>query len=151
MSENSVPTELPGWITDHIKLYLEDPDRGHDWDSTPLGGPGVLPILLLVTSGRKSGRPRTVPLIYLRVDAGYVVIASKGGAPTHPAWYLNLVDQPGCEVQIRHDRHKVTARTVEGEERETLWAQMAEIYPPYLDYQAATDRAIPVVVLEPAA
>ena len=151
MSENSAPTELPGWITDHIDLYLEDPDKGHDWDSTSIGGPGVLPILLLVTKGRKSGQTRMVPLIYLRVGAGYAVIASKGGASTHPAWYLNLVGQPECEIRVRHDHYDVTARLAEGDERETIWQQMAEIYPPYDDYQAATDRAIPVVVLEPSA
>lgn len=150
MSENNAPAELPGWISDHIDLYLEDPDKGHDWDSSPIGGPGVLPCLLLTTKGRKSGQPRMVPLIYIKVDAGYVVIGSKGGAPAHAAWYLNLVSQPECEIRVRHDRFKVAAHTAEGEERETLWQQMAKIYPPYNDYQAATDRTIPVVILEPA-
>lgn len=151
MSENSVPTELPAWIKIHTDLYLEDPDKGHDWDSTSLGGPGVLPCLLLTTTGSKSGQPRMLPLIYIKGAAGYVVIASKGGAPAHPAWYVNLVNQPACEIRVRHDHYDVTARTAEGEEREALWKQMAEIYPPYNDYEAATDRTIPVVVLEPAA
>lgn len=147
MSEYSVPADLPSWIGEHVKLYREDPDKGHDWDSTSLGGPGVLPCLLLTTTGRKSGEPKVLPLIYKKVGDGYVLIASKGGAPAHPAWYLNLVSQPDCEIQVRTEHQKVRARTVEGDEREELWKQMAELYPPYDDYQAATERKIPVVVL----
>ena len=150
MTDNKLPPELPDWITDHIKLYLDDPEQGHMWDSRPAGGPGLLPALLLITTGRKSGKTRMLPLIYKKVDAGYVLIASKGGAPAHPAWYLNLVDHPDCEIQVKHDRFRVTARTAHGEEREDLWQQLVEIYPPYNDYQAATERKIPVVVLEPA-
>jgi len=150
MSEQNNPADLPDWITDHIKLYIEDPEKGHYWDSTPIGGPGVLPILLLTTSGRHSGQPRLAPLIYLRRHDGFVVVASKGGAPAHPAWYLNLIDNPACELLVGKDRYRATARTTEGTERTALWEKMAEIYPPYNDYQAATDRKIPVVVLEPA-
>lgn len=149
MTEKSTDTELPSWIFDHIKLYREDPDKGHLWDSAPVGGPGLLPTLLLHTTGRKSGRASVLPLIYKNVNNGYVIIASKGGAPSHPAWYLNLVADPDCEIQIAHDHYRVKARTAEGEERETLWQQLAEVYPPYNDYQAATTREIPVVVLEP--
>ena len=148
MSDKNTPQELPSWITDHVSLYLEDPDAGHDWDSTVAGGPGILPTLLLTTMGRKSGQARTMPLIYHRVDNGFVVVASKGGAPAHPAWYLNLLAGGDCEVLVRRERHRVTARTAEGEERGALWQKMVEIYPPYNDYQAATDRKIPVVVLE---
>ncbi|NIM69800.1 MAG: nitroreductase family deazaflavin-dependent oxidoreductase [Xanthomonadales bacterium] len=143
-------TRLPSWIADHIRLYLEDPERGHRWDSTAAGGPGVLPALLLKTTGRKSGRTQLSPLIYGTDDGRYVIVASKGGAPTHPAWYLNLVSQPDCEIQVGPDHHRVHARTSDGEERERLWRMMAEIYPPYDDYQdAASQRRIPVVVLEP--
>ncbi|MCH8863705.1 MAG: nitroreductase family deazaflavin-dependent oxidoreductase [Proteobacteria bacterium] len=142
---------MPGWITSHLALYDEDPDKGHDWDSSILGRPGILPCLLLTTTGRKTGQPKVSPLIYIKSETGYVVIASKGGAPAHPAWYLNMVDQPNCEIQVRRDHYTVTARDAEGDEREALWKQMAEIYPPYDDYQSATDRAIPVVVLEPSA
>jgi deazaflavin-dependent oxidoreductase (nitroreductase family) len=149
MTEKSTDTELPSWIFDHIKLYREDPDKGHLWDSAPVGGPGLLPTLLLHTTGRKSGRASVLPLIYKNVNNGYVIIASKGGAPSHPAWYLNLVADPDCEIQIAHDHYRVKARTAEGEERETLWQQLAEVYPPYNDYQAATTREIPVVVLQP--
>jgi deazaflavin-dependent oxidoreductase (nitroreductase family) len=150
MSETTIPEGLPDWIANHVRLYFEDPDKGHDWDSTPVGGPGVLPALLLFTKGRKSGRQSILPLIYGRAGDALVLIASKGGAPQHPAWYLNLKANPNNEVQVKHDRFPVVARTAEGAERETLWRQMAEIYPPYDDYQVtAGDRQIPVVVLDP--
>ncbi len=150
MTEQNEPQELPSWIGEHVKLYLQDPDQGHDWDSTPVGGPGVLPALLLFTRGRKSGQTRTLPLIYGKAGDTHVVIASKGGAPAHPAWYLNLLAQPDCEIQVRHERMPVRARTSTGDEREKLWRQLADIYPPYDDYQvSAGDRLIPVVVLDP--
>ena len=149
MSEQA--TELPGWIARHVKLYLEDPEKGHDWDSTSVGGPGVLPCLLLITRGRKTGNIIMLPLIYGQAGDAFVIIASKAGAPTHPGWYLNLLAEPECEVQVRNDRHRVKARTAQGEEREALWQQQVEIYPPYNDYQlTAGERQIPVVVLEPA-
>lgn len=149
MSEQNIPEGLPEWIASHVKLYMENPELGHDWDSTPVGGPGVLPCLLLYTRGRKSGETRILPLIYGKVDDSWVIIASKGGAPSHPAWYLNLLAHPECEVQVKAERFKALARTAESEEREVLWRQLAEIYPPYDDYQvAAGDRRIPVVVLD---
>ena len=121
MSENKEPEELPDWITDHIKLYLEDPEKGHYWDSTPVGGPGVLPILLLTTTGRHSGQSRLAPLIYLKRHDGFVVVASKGGAPAHPAWYLNLIDKPDCGTRVGQEQYRATARTTQGNERAELW------------------------------
>jgi len=150
MNDTTIPEGLPDWIAKHVRLYLEDPEQGHDWDSTPVGGPGVLPCLLLFTTGRKSGRQSILPLIYTRHGDALVVIASKGGAPNHPSWYLNLRADPHCEVQVKQDRFPAVARTAEGEERAKLWRQMAKIYPPYDEYQvAAGDRQIPVVVLDP--
>jgi deazaflavin-dependent oxidoreductase (nitroreductase family) len=149
MSKPGVDQTIPGWIKDHIELYLRDPDKGHLWDSTSVGGPGVLPTLLLSTTGRTTGATRLTPLIYGRSGQSYVVIASKGGNPRHPAWYLNLKKHPECEIQVGHEHLKVRARDAEGEKREALWRQLAKIYPPYSDYQAATSRRIPVVVLEP--
>ncbi len=152
MSENNLPSALPGWIKAHIDLYLQDPEKGHMWDSSVAGGPGPLPTLLLTSTGRSSGEPRLLPLIYKKVGDNYVIIASKGGAPTHPAWYLNLVANPGCALQVGPEKMQATARTAEGDERADLWAQLAEVYPPYNDYKsAAGDREIPVVVLEPNA
>ena len=141
-------SEIP-WIAKHIELYRTDPEKAHMWDSAPLGGPGLLPTLLLTTKGRKSGEPRALPLIYGTFEGSYVVIASKGGMPTHPLWYLNLEANPECELQVGAKQVAARARVAAGEERERLWKQMAEIYPPYLDYQKATERTIPVVVLDP--
>ena len=147
---SDLPDALPQWIADHVKLYREDPDKAHMWDASLAGGKGVLPTLLLTSTGRKSGKPRALPLIYKKVGNSYVIIASKGGAPAHPAWYLNLAAEPNCHVQVGRDEMDATARTATGAEREELWAQLAEVYPPYNDYQKyAGDRQIPVVVLEP--
>jgi deazaflavin-dependent oxidoreductase (nitroreductase family) len=149
MADQGTHSSLPDWIEAHVELYLRDPEQGHDWDSAAVGGPGVLPCLLLTTRGRKTGARHVLPLIYGRQGGSYVLIASKGGAPTHPAWYLNLVAEPDCSIQVRAEHIDVRARTAEGEEREELWRQLAEIYPPYVDYQvAAGDREIPVVVLD---
>jgi deazaflavin-dependent oxidoreductase (nitroreductase family) len=138
------------WIAEHIQLYRTDPEKAHMWDSTGVGGPGLLPTLLLTTKGRKSGEPRALPLIYGTAGDAYVVIASKGGMPTHPLWYLNLEAEPECELQVGAKRVIARARVAEGEERERLWKQMAGIYPPYDAYQkSAGDRTIPVVVLDP--
>ncbi len=140
--------EIP-WIAEHIKLYQTDPEAAHMWDSSHLGGPGILPTLLLTTRGRKSGEPRSLPLIYGTHGDSYTIIASKGGNPDHPLWYLNLEATPQCDLMVGAKAVTAVARVAEGEEREAIWEKMAEIYPPYNDYQAATDRVIPVVVLDP--
>jgi F420H(2)-dependent quinone reductase len=106
------------------------------------------PVLLLTATGRKSGKRRTTPLLYSRDSGNLVVIASKGGDPRHPAWYLNLQGHD-AEVEIGRERKRVRAHDAEGEERERLWALMVELYAPYADYQTKTTRRIPVVVLEP--
>lgn len=140
------------WIKQHIELYRTDPEKAHLWDSSALGGPGLLPTLLLTTTGRRSGKPRALPLIYGGDADSYVVVASKGGMPTHPVWYENLVANPLCELQVARKHLRARARVAEGAERERLWNKMAGIYPPYVDYQRnATQRTIPVVVLDPVA
>ena len=141
-------SEIP-WIAEHIELYRKDPEKAHHWDSTPLGGPGILPTLLLTTTGRKSGEPRSLPLIYGTTGDSYVVIASKGGMPNHPVWFLNLQAHPECLLMVGPKAVEARARVAESEEREQIWAEMAVLYPPYLDYQKATERTIPVVVLDP--
>ena len=151
MTESNSPSELPSWIADHVKLYLEDPDQARLWDSSAVGGPGILPCLLLITRGRKTGDTRMLPLIYGESDGAFVIVASKAGAPTHPAWYLNLKAEPDCEIRVGRDQYRIKARTAKSDERESLWQMMAEIYPPYNDYQlTAGERQIPVVVLDPA-
>jgi deazaflavin-dependent oxidoreductase (nitroreductase family) len=127
---------------EHVRVYREtDGERGYIWkrDST---------ILLLTTTGRKSGEPRTMPLIFTYDGDDLVIVASKGGVDEHPAWYVNLQADPEAEVQVKGDVFKVRARDAEGEERERLWRQMAEVWPDYDAYQERTDRRIPVVVLE---
>ena len=109
-----------------------------------------MPVLLLTTTGRKSGRPRTQPLAYTRAGEGYAVIASKGGAPHHPLWYLNLRANPLAEVTVGRATEKVRAREAEGEERDQLWRQLADVYSGYDKYARKTSRRIPVMVLEPA-
>jgi deazaflavin-dependent oxidoreductase (nitroreductase family) len=133
------------WVADHTRRYLETGgEEGHEWR------PGV-PTLLLTTTGRKSGVKRRTALIYGRDNADYVIVASKGGTPDHPAWYLNLEADPEVEIQVLDSVLPATARTVTGEERERLWALMRQIWPAYDEYQTKTDREIPVVVLTPKA
>jgi proline iminopeptidase len=149
MSEVRIPDNLPKWIADHMQRYIEtDGADGHMWDSAPVGGPGPIPTLLLTTTGRRSGKSLVMPLIYGEANGAYVVIASKGGAPKHPAWYLNLAANTEVEVQVIADRFRAKARTATGDERTNMWKIMREIYPPYDEYQGKTDREIPVIVLE---
>ncbi len=144
------PAKLPDWIRDHVRRYQEsDGADGHLWDSSVAGGPGPVPTLLLTTTGRRSGAPHVLPLIYGETAGGYAIVASKGGAPSHPAWYLNLTARPEVRVQVGARRFRARARTAAGSERASLWKQMVGIYPPYADYQKRTEREIPVVVLEP--
>jgi deazaflavin-dependent oxidoreductase (nitroreductase family) len=112
------------------------------------GRMGKAPVLLLTVTGRKSGKRRTTPLLYGRDGDNYVLIASVGGAPRHPAWYHNLKDQE-AEILVGRERLQVRAREAEGEERDRLWAHMVALFPNYAEYQTKTERRIPVVVLEP--
>ena len=147
MGEIELPNGIPDLIKTHLRLYLEtDGKEGHMWQA-----PGLdpLPTLLLKTKGRHSGKERILPLIYGKRGEDYVIVASKGGFPTHPAWYLNLVDEPEVGVQVATEKFQARARTASGDERSSLWEMMAEIYSPYNDYQkTAGTREIPVVVLE---
>lgn len=107
------------------------------------------PVLLLLTKGRRSGRERTTPLLYLEDGEDFVVVASNGGAPSDPDWWLNLKADPAATVEIGEKRLRVRAREVGGEEKRRLWARLVEMYPSYADYQRRTDREIPVAVLRP--
>ncbi len=113
--------------------------------------PGVdAPMLLLTTTGRRSGRARTVPLLYLDRDGGWLVIASFGGRDYHPAWYLNLQADPACEIQVDGARVQAVAETVPPDRRAELWPEVVAAYPGYADYQAKTEREIPLVLLSRA-
>jgi deazaflavin-dependent oxidoreductase (nitroreductase family) len=150
MTETNQSPGLPAWIQDHLSRYIAtDGADGYLWDASLGGGKGLIPTLLLTTIGRKSGRILTMPLIFGRSGQNYVVVASKGGAPSHPAWYLNLKDNPEVKVQVKADKFKARAHTADSAERAKLWPMMVDIYGPYAQYQTKTNRQIPVVVLKP--
>lgn len=128
---------------EHVERYrATDGAEGHEWQGTQT--------LLLTTTGRKSGEPRTTPLIYAPEGDAFLIVASKGGSAEPPAWYLNLSDDPAVEVQVKGDRFKVRARTATPEEKPGFWKKVVAEWPSYDDYQRNTDREIPVVVLEPS-
>src|SRR3954453_2007676 len=132
----------PLYGQEHIDRYLAtDGEEGHDWEGTQT--------LILTTTGRRSGEQRMHPLVYGRHGDDYLVVASKGGAPQHPAWYLNLEANPEVEIQVKGEKMPAQARTATPEERAELWPIMTKEGPAYDDYQRQTGREIPIVVLEP--
>jgi deazaflavin-dependent oxidoreductase (nitroreductase family) len=148
-SESNPPPKLPDWIQNHLARYIAtDGADGYLWDATLGGGTELVPTLLLTTTGRKSGNALTLPLIFGEFGGEYVVVASKGGAPAHPAWYLNLQADPEVRVQIKGDKFTAQARTANATERAAIWPKMVEIYGPYAQYQTKTDRQIPIVILK---
>ena len=117
-------------------------DRGKN------GGPMAgRPLLLLTTTGAKSGQLRTTPMMYIRDGDRLLVIASNAGAPTHPDWYRNLVAHPEVTVEVGNETFKAIATVTEGLERQRLWSRVVELYPFFADHQAKTSRQIPVIVL----
>ncbi|CAN7442795.1 nitroreductase/quinone reductase family protein [Phenylobacterium sp. LjRoot225] len=139
------------FVADHLARYLASGGAdGHIEDFSHVGVPGMLPTLLLKTTGRRSGRSSVVPLLYGVFGGEWVVIASKGGAPEHPAWFLNLLEQGEAVFQIATQEFRGAWRVAEGQERARVWSYMAGLYPPYTAYeQSAGDRVIPVVMLKP--
>jgi deazaflavin-dependent oxidoreductase (nitroreductase family) len=136
------PPDLTLVGEEHVRRYLEtDGAVGHEWSGVQT--------LLLTTTGRKSGKSRISPMIYGQDGDSYVVIASQGGAPTHPNWYLNLLDRPAVQVQVGPERFAARASAAEGAERDRLWKLLTGIWPNFDVYQSRTDRQIPVVVLRP--
>jgi deazaflavin-dependent oxidoreductase (nitroreductase family) len=129
---------------EHVRVYQEtDGERGYLWRNGTT-------ILLLTTIGKKSGEPRTTPLIHRTDGDRWVVVASKGGYDHDPLWFQNLESNPKAEIQVLDEKFPVTYSVAEGEERERLWKLMAEVWPDYDTYQGNTDREIPVVILERA-
>lgn len=112
--------------------------------------PWGLPVCLLTTTGRKSGQPRTTPLLFLEDGDNVVLVASQGGLPKHPLWYLNLKADPRVTVQIKRKVRYMSARTATDDERSELWPRLTAMYPDFDNYQAWTDRTIPVVICLPA-
>ncbi len=143
MSEEAYkPPDLALVGPEHIRRYQEtNGEVGYIWNGVPT--------LLLTTTGRKSGDARTSALIFGRDGGDYLVVASMGGAPTHPDWYRNLLARPSAEIQVRADRIAVVARTAAEGEKPRLWKIMTDGWPNYDVYQSRTERVIPLVVLTP--
>jgi len=107
------------------------------------------PVLLLITTGRKSGKERITPLLYLEDGEDFVIVASNGGTSGHPAWWLNLQAKPEANVEVGGEKVRVRTEETTGEEKRRLWDRVVEMYPTYEDYQRRTDREIPVILLKP--
>ena len=128
---------------EHVERYeATDGAEGHEWQ------PGVF-TLLLTTTGRRTGRRVTTPLIYVRDGDDYLVVASKGGAPSHPDWYRNLDADPQVTIRVGSRVHDATAHTVDEERRARVWPLLTEVWPDFDKYVARTDRTIPVVAITP--
>jgi deazaflavin-dependent oxidoreductase (nitroreductase family) len=138
------------FVAQHRNSYIASGGReGHILDYRHLGGHRFTTTLLLETVGRKSGEQRITPLIYGDTGGEVVIVASKGGADVHPAWYLNLTAMDEARFQIGGQAFRATWREPSGEDRRRIWDFMADLYPPYRDYQAATRREIPIVCFAP--
>ncbi|MCV7443596.1 nitroreductase family deazaflavin-dependent oxidoreductase [Mycobacterium paraense] len=138
------------WVSEHLEAYLASGGtRGHIMDVSAVGGRAMTTHCLIRCTGRKSAKVYVRPLIYGNFGGEIVIVASKGGADTHPEWYLNLLASNTIGVQIATQAFEATWREPEGEERHQVWAYMAHLYPPYLAYQQSTSRKIPLVMLTP--
>jgi deazaflavin-dependent oxidoreductase (nitroreductase family) len=127
---------------EHVRRYQEtDGAEGYHWKNGTT-------ILLLTTKGRKSGQERTSALIYRDYEDKQLVVASKGGSDQPPAWFLNIEADPDVTVQIKDDKFTARARAATADEKPAMWEHMVQVWPDYANYQAKTDRDIPVVVLE---
>ncbi len=141
----SEPSYAPSpWepIADHVERYLAtDGEDGALWEGAE--------VIVLTTVGRRSGQLRRTPLIRVRDGDNYIVVASMGGAPSHPQWFLNLSDNPDVTVQDRAEVHELRAHVADAEEKAALWPMAVAAWPDYAAYQASTDRDIPLVVCRP--
>jgi deazaflavin-dependent oxidoreductase (nitroreductase family) len=142
-TRSDIGTDISLIGDEHVKRYRETGGEiGYLWNGATA--------CLLTTKGRKSGEERTIAIIFKQVGDRYAIIASKGGSPTHPAWYLNILDDPHVKMQIKHEKFEGIARTAVGAEREELWLESVGQWPNYDVYQSRTDRTIPVIVVERA-
>ncbi|HAC17366.1 MAG TPA: nitroreductase family deazaflavin-dependent oxidoreductase [Dehalococcoidia bacterium] len=135
------PTE---WVRNQVELY----ESSGGTEGTSLNG---LAVIIVTNKGRKTGAIRKTPLMRVADGDNYVLVASRGGAPTHPVWYYNLQADPNVEIRDGVDVHSMKVREVEDSaERQRLWDIAVEAFPPYQEYQDKTDRSIPVFIAEPA-
>ena len=139
---NYKPPDLALVGQDHVHAYRDtNGETGYLWNGVPT--------LLLTVSGRRTGRDHTSALIFARDGNDYLVVASMGGAPKHPNWYLNLQADPKARIQVKDEHIDVTAQTATGQDKPRLWKIVSAVWPNYDVYQSRTDRDIPVVVLSP--
>jgi deazaflavin-dependent oxidoreductase (nitroreductase family) len=139
--QNELTDSPVKWVSDHVRRYIEsDGKTGHRWSG--------MDTLLITTRGRKTGLLRRTALIYGRDRDRYIVVASNGGKPRHPAWYLNLLQNPEVQVQVGSEKFEARARPATDEERPRLWALMTSIFSTYENFREKTSREIPVVILE---
>ena len=144
-TEEQIIDNPTGWVGDHVRQYVEsNGETGHHWRG--------MTTLLLTTRGRKSGKLRRTALIYGQDGNNYMIVASNGGADDHPAWYLNLSDNPEVDIQVGAEKMKAHARTATPEEKPRLWQIMSKIFPTYDSYVVKAGKAgrvIPLVIIEP--
>ena len=150
-SAAAIRQERRDWTARHREVYLRSGGtQGHVMDISEAGGHAFTTHCLIRVKGRKSGRTQIVPLIYGDVGGEVVIVASKGGADENPEWYLNLRASDDVDIQIATQAFRASWREPEGDERHRIWDFMAHVYPPSLNYQKATTRHIPVIMLTPA-
>ena len=141
--EGEYEPSTQAWVRDQVALY----ESSGGTEGTTLMDTG-LPVVIMTNRGARSGKLRKTPLMRVKHEGTYAVVASQGGAPTHPAWYANLLAEPLVELQdgpVKEDR---VAREITGAERDAWWERSVAAFPPYADYQRKTDRVIPVLLLE---
>ncbi len=132
------------WVRDQVEAYESSGgERGNTLLDTGR------PVVIVTSLGARSGKLRKTPLMRVEHDGSYALVASQGGAPTHPVWYHNLVAHPEIELQDGPEPRPMTTRLLDGEEKAAWWVKAVEAYPSYADYQAGTDREIPVFLAEP--
>jgi len=137
------------WVTEHREMYLRSGGaEGHIMDITAVGGRAFATHCLIKYKGRRSGRTLITALCYADIGGEVVICASKGGADSHPDWYLNLVSEPTVDFQIATQAYRATWREPEGAERKKVWDFMVDCFPFYANYQASTDRVIPLVMMK---
>lgn len=137
------------WVTEHREMYLRSGGvEGHIMDITPVGGHSFTTHCLIKYTGNKSGKVFITPLIYGDIGGEVVIAGSKGGADTHPAWYVNIVHSKEIEFQIATQAFLAAWREPEGAEREKVWKFMVDVFPAYATYQSTTQRQIPLVMMK---
>ena len=138
------------WISEHREMYLQSGGaKGHIMDIVAVGGHNFTTHCLIKYTGRKSGKIFITPLIYGDIGGEVVIVASKGGADHHPAWYINIRDGKEVEFQIGTQAFRGTWREPQGDERKKVWDFMVDVFPAYANYQKSTDREIPLVMMKP--